>query len=661
MALEILSNQIKKLCIRHFLLMDIIIFFFNPYLALFIRLDGTVNWDLYSSPLLVYSLLFTLIKLAVLGVSRFYGRLWRMASVDELAYAIFISAVAVAVEFSFFYALEKSQVHPFVIFPVSLPLLDGIFSMITIVSIRFSIRFIDLANQKVLLKKHPMQSVLIAGAGESGFSIALEMQRNAHLGLNPVAFVDDDSSKHNLKLRGIPIKGSTDDIASVIKELNVSKVIIAMPMASGIKIRQIMSNCEAAGVETLTVPGIFEILNGNVNISKIRKIQIEDLLRREPVITDNAKVKLLLKGKKVLITGAGGSIGSELCRQVLRCNPAGMILIGHGENSIFEIEQELLAIKKEFTGSEKLDTVISARIADLRSRERLRGIFDEFYPDVIFHAAAHKHVPLMESNPQEAVTNNILGTKNIVSLAVEYGVRHFISISSDKAVNPTNIMGASKRATEMIVLEAARKTGWSYSAVRFGNVLGSRGSVVRTFQKQLQNGGPITITHPEIIRYFMTIPEAVQLVLQASVLNKGGEVFVLDMGQPVKIIDLAKDIIRLAGLSEGTDIEIKVTGLRPGEKLYEELFIEGEHYEKTIHDKILIARNASSCISNLLSESLNYFEAADGQLSRGEIIDILCELIPEFQPQDRKSHAVTKAFRAGNSGMNLSLANLQTA
>ncbi|MGE5432245.1 MAG: polysaccharide biosynthesis protein [Syntrophomonadaceae bacterium] len=661
MALEILSNQIKKLCIGHFLLMDIFIFLFNPYLALFIRLDGAVNWEMYSSPLLIYSLLFASIKLAVLGISRFYGRLWRMAGMDELAYGIFISLVVIIAEFSAFYALKSARVHPLVIFPVSLPLLDGIFSMITIVSIRFSIRFIDLANQKVISKKHAMQRVLIAGAGESGFSIALEMQRNAHLGLNPVAFVDDDSSKHNMKLRGISIKGSTDDIVSVIKELNISKVIIAMPMASGKKIRQIMSDCEAAGVETLTVPGIFEILNGNVSVSKIRKIQIEDLLRREPVCTDNAKVKWLLKGKKVLITGAGGSIGSELCRQVLSCNPAEMILIGHGENSIFEIEQELLSRKKEFTGSERLDTIISARIADLRSRDRLRNIFDEFYPDVIFHAAAHKHVPLMESNPQEAVTNNILGTKNIVDLAVEYSVKHFISISSDKAVNPTNIMGASKRVTEMIVLQAARKTGWSYSAVRFGNVLGSRGSVVRTFQKQLQNGGPVTITHPDIIRYFMTIPEAVQLVLQASVLNKGGEVFVLDMGQPVKIIDLAKDIIRLAGLTEGTDIEIKVTGLRPGEKLYEELFIEGEHYEKTIHDKILIASNASNCISNFLGESLDYFETNNGYLSRGEIINILCELIPEFQPQDRKSHSVAKVAKVYNSELNLSLANLQTA
>ncbi|HEX2868278.1 MAG TPA: nucleoside-diphosphate sugar epimerase/dehydratase [Ignavibacteriales bacterium] len=661
MALEILSNQIKRLCIRHFLLIDIFVFLLNPYLAIFIRLDGSVDWNTYNSPLLLYAALFAFVKLAVLALSKFYNRLWRMAGVDELSYAIFISLAAITAEFTAFYALNKAGIYPFIIFPLSLPLLDGIFSMIAVVSIRFSIRLIDLANQKVILRKNTMQRVLIAGAGESGFTIASEMQRNAHLGLNPVAFVDDDSSKHNLKLRGLPIKDSTDKITSVIKELNIGKVVIAMPKASGKKIRQIMSDCEAYGVETLTVPGIFEILNGNVSISKIRKLQIEDLLRREPVSTDNAKVERLLNGKRVLITGAGGSIGSELCRQVLRCNPEEIILIGHGENSIFEIEQELLSLIKGFTGLEKLSTKVRARIADLRSRERLRSIFDEFHPEVIFHAAAHKHVPLMESNPQEAVTNNILGTKNIVDLAVKYGVKHFISISSDKAVNPTNIMGASKRVTEMIVLSAARRTGWRYSTVRFGNVLGSRGSVVRTFQKQLRNGGPLTITHPDIIRYFMTIPEAVQLVLQASVLNNGGEVFVLDMGHPVKIIDLAKDIIRLAGLNEGSDIEIKVTGLRPGEKLYEELFIEGEHYEKTIHDKILIAGNASSCISNLLGESLDYFERTNGQLSRGEIIDILSELIPEFQPQGQESLPVTRATKTLNAELKMPLINLQTA
>lgn len=662
MSLEILSKHTKNLCMRHFLLFDVFILFLMPYLSIFIRLDGKVDWQTYSSPLLTYALLFLVLKLSVLAAAKFYGRLWRLASVDELAYAIFISVIVILSEFIAFYALRKASVPFIAELPVSLPLLNAIFSMIAVVSLRFSIRFIEIASQRVIQKRYAMQRVLIAGAGESGFTIAMEMQRNPHLGLNPVAFVDDDTKKHNLKLRGIPIKGATEDILPVIRELGISRVIIAMPLAAGIKIRQIMSVCESAGVETLTVPGIFEILNGNVSVSKIRKIQIEDLLRREPVNTDNEKVKNLLRGKKVLITGAGGSIGSELCRQVLGCSPGEMILIGHGENSIFEIEQELQARKRELQPSEKPGTKISARIVDLRSKDRLKSIFEEFYPDVVFHAAAHKHVPLMEQNPQEAVTNNILGTKNTVDLAVEYGVERFISISSDKAVNPTSIMGASKRITEMIILDAATKTGRCYSAVRFGNVLGSRGSVVRTFQKQLQNGGPITITHPDITRYFMTIPEAVQLVLQASVLNKGGEVFVLNMGRPVRIIDLAKDIIRLAGLTEGVDIDIKVTGLRPGEKLYEELFIEGEHYEKTVHDKIWIASNASSYISEFLSESLDYFERTNGQLSRNEILDVLCGLIPEFQPE-REEIRVPAAVQQEDSteGFSISLANLQTA
>nr|HPN37619.1 nucleoside-diphosphate sugar epimerase/dehydratase [Melioribacteraceae bacterium] len=356
-----------------------------------------------------------------------------------------------------------------------------------------------------------------------------------------------------------------------------------------------------------------------------RKIQIEDLLRREPIKTDVQTIVNSIKNKVVLITGAGGSIGSEICRQVIRANPSNLILLGHGENSIFEIEEELKYLK-----SYNEITQINSVICDIRSLDRLEKVFEQYKPDIIFHAAAHKHVPLMELNPQEAITNNVFGTLNCINLAVKYNTGRFIMISTDKAVNPTNIMGATKRICEMIVLDAARRYNKAFSVVRFGNVLGSRGSVVNTFSKQIQRGGPITVTHPKIIRYFMTIPEAVQLVLQAFILGKGSEVFVFDMGEPHLIDDLAKDMIKLSGLVVGKDIEIKYTGLRPGEKLFEELFNEGEVYNNTQHKKIFIAQNASSIVLEDLKEKLLVLEKVINADNRQEISDVVKLIVKEY-------------------------------
>ncbi|MCB0749727.1 MAG: polysaccharide biosynthesis protein, partial [Ignavibacteriae bacterium] len=369
----------------------------------------------------------------------------------------------------------------------------------------------------------------------------------------PVAFLDDDPSKLKLRIRGIPVVGTIDEMAKFAEQFKINKVIIAIPTASGKAIRNILNIARQHNIETLTVPGINEILGGKVDIGKLRKIEIQDLLRRLPIKTDVKKVDELLKGKTILLTGAGGSIGSELCRQILKSNPEKLILLGHGENSIFEIDEELKFIKENNFGKKFVNTKIISRIADIKDKVRLDIIFNEFKPTVVFHAAAHKHVPLMEENPSEVITNNLLGTRNLVECSVKYDIKNFILISSDKAVNSTNLMGVSKRVAELILLKAASENGLNFKAVRFGNVLGSRGSVIKTFRKQIERGGPITITHPDIMRYFMTIPEAVQLVLQASVIGKGGEVFVLDMGEPVKIIDLAKDVIRLAGLEEGVD------------------------------------------------------------------------------------------------------------
>ena len=394
------------------------------------------------------------------------------------------------------------------------------------------------------------ERVLIIGAGSAGVSLVQEMQTaRRHLGFCPVAFIDDDRSKLNARIRGIYVVGDRHAIPDVLEPLRVDKVIIAMPSVSGEVIREIVDICKSAGIQACTLPGIHEILNGKVTLNSIRDVRIEDLLRREPVQTEIEKVAEFLNGKRVLITGAGGSIGSELCRQICSCHPKEIMLVGHGENSVFNIQQELNQFVQVLNESRSTGYAIKihAFIADIRFKDRLRNAFDKFQPDAIFHAAAHKHVPLMEMNSPEAITNNVIGTKNLVDEALRCNVKHFVMISTDKAVNPTNIMGASKRVAEMVVLQAAKQSGKSYLVVRFGNVLGSRGSVVPTFKKQIAAGGPITVTHPDICRYFMTIPEAVQLVLQAAVLGRGGEVLMLNMGEPVKIVDLASELIRLSG------------------------------------------------------------------------------------------------------------------
>jgi FlaA1/EpsC-like NDP-sugar epimerase len=414
-----------------------------------------------------------------------------------------------------------------------------------------------------------------------------------------------------------------------------STLVGAMPTATGKVLRQVMQWSEQSGARARIIPGIYEILDGKVNINQLRNIQIEDLLRREPVVTDTAGVQQLLRGKRVLVTGGGGSIGSELCRQILRCQPEQLIIFGHGENSVFEIENELNELRSKMLKSGLIDpsqAKISAVIGDLRHAARVNALMSDYRPQVVFHAAAHKHVPLMEKNSPEAVTNNIIGTQTLVNAAVTYDVEKFVMISSDKAVNPTTMMGASKRIAEMLVIQAANQRFKGkkrpFCAVRFGNVLGSRGSVVLTFRKQIAAGGPVTVTHPDMERFFMTIPEAVQLVLQAGVMGQGGEIFVLDMGEPVKILDLARTLIELSGLQPGRDIDIAFTGIRPGEKLYEELFLSHESYERTRHEKIFIATNSEANIPVGLNEAVIALAAVAECNDSAAIRKQMGELIP---------------------------------
>ncbi len=657
---KILLNNLLKLRNRHLFIFDIVFSAITPLLALILRLDGNLALQPYISDLVTATLLFLIVKIGIFFSFGFYRRYWRYAGVEELTYVTMLIIAAVVIQTLLFDVVDFTIPWAVDRLPRSLPFLDGLLSIIFIGALRFSVRVVERTRHSRIAFNpgfHQQgERVLIIGAGSAGVSLVQEMQTaRRHLGFCPVAFIDDDRSKLNARIRGIHVVGDRHAIPDVLKPLRVDKVIIAMPSANGEVIREIVDICKSTGIQTSTLPGINEILNGKVSLNSIRDVRIEDLLRREPVQTEIEKVAEFINGKRVLITGAGGSIGSELCRQICSCHPKEIMLVGHGENSVFNIQQELnqlVQVLKDESRSTGYATKIHAFIADIRFKDRLRYAFDKFQPDAIFHAAAHKHVPLMETNSPEAITNNVIGTKNLVEEALRCNIKHFVMISTDKAVNPTNIMGASKRVAEMLVLQAAKQSGKSYLVVRFGNVLGSRGSVVPTFKKQIAAGGPITVTHPDICRYFMTIPEAVQLVLQAAVLGRGGEVLMLNMGEPVKIVDLASELIRLSGYRVNKDIDIVFTGLRPGEKLFEELFIEGEEYDPTEHEKLFMVKNSSRIIPNTLNLSVDALCQAAGKNDTNSIKFLLEQLVPGYKPKYLDDTGLKEGLKNSNSGVN---------
>lgn len=628
MPITFINNILKKLRNRHFLIIDIVIFIISPLLALLIRLEGNLTLSVYMPELLKLLVISVLVKTIIFYILGIYSLLWNAASVDELAKLILANILSTLIIFAIisFAMFVNNPIVEF--FPLSLILIDSAVTIALTSSSRFSIRLSERANQRMKIKS-ASKNIGIVGAGEGGNLIARELFSHRSLGKVSV-FIDDDHSKQNLKILGIPVEGPIEKLSDIIRFYELDKIVIAMPSATGNILRKVTNECIKSGVEVLTVPSLSEIIDNKITFQQIRKVQVEDLLRREPVKTDILKVRKFIRGKNVLVTGAGGSIGSELCRQIFSFCPKKMILLGHGENSIFDIEHEL-NFKLRFIKEKEKPEIIS-KIADIRFKEYLAEVFRETKPDIVFHAAAHKHVPLMEQNPGEAILNNILGTKNLVEQAVKSDVSEFVLISTDKAVNPTNIMGTTKRVAEIITLNAAKLYNKRFSAVRFGNVLGSRGSVLQTFRKQALTGGPISITHPDIMRYFMTIPEAVQLVLQASVLSKGGEVFILDMGDPIKIVDLARDFIKLSGLKEGIDVDIEFCGLRPGEKLFEELFIKGENYISTGHKKILIASNASNILVNGIEQKIETLVSEAKVFDREKIYDLLKSIVPEYTP-----------------------------
>ena len=455
---------------------------------------------------------------------------------------------------------------------------------------------------------------LIVGAGAAGTLLVRQMLMHPKMRMMPVAFVDDDQEKQRKDIYGVRILGTTKDIEKIVQHMGITKVVIAMPSLPNKKLNEVYDVARKTGAECVILPNIDEVMSGNLHVQQLRNVEIEDLLGRDPVELDQTLIEKQLRGKRILVTGAGGSIGSEICRQVSSFRPKELIILGHGENSIYQLNMELLGKYAEHFR-------ITPVIADVQDRKRIFEVMEKYRPDVVYHAAAHKHVPLMEINPREAVKNNILGTRNVAEAANHAKVKTFVMISTDKAVNPPNIMGATKRLCEMIVQDMATKSdATKYVAVRFGNVLGSRGSVIPLFKKQIAKGGPITVTHPDIVRYFMTIPEAAQLVIQAGSLARGGEIFVLDMGKPVRIVDLAKNLIRLSGYSED-DIEIKFTGLRPGEKMYEELLNEGEINPKQIFPKIHIGIADNSKIDRVY-DFIEKFEDYSEQELHDELIDI---------------------------------------
>ncbi len=470
--------------------------------------------------------------------------------------------------------------------PRSIAALDGTITFLLLAAVRSAARYRHEQHQATVIGPDFRKRVLVVGAGEAGALVVREMLRHPETGMKPVAYLDDDPSKVGTRVASVPVLGRISDAHKVIAERKIDEVLIAIPSKVGQDVRNVIEHVRRArpNLTYKIIPGMYEVLSGRVDLRRIREVDIDDLLGRPPIRLDTDSILGYLRGKRVMITGAGGSIGSELVRQICRFEPSDLILFGHGENSIYALERELDRDWPEV----RYHGVIGA----IQNGARLDYVYNRYRPDVVFHAAAHKHVPLMEENPEEAIFNNVIGSRNLIHLALKYGVSHFVNISTDKAVNPTSVMGATKRLVEYIVQDAARRAqpNQKFVSVRFGNVLGSRGSVIPIFKSQIAAGGPVTVTHPDMVRYFMTIPEAAQLVLQASGHGRNGEVYILDMGEPVRIVDLARDLIRLSGLRPDIDIPIRFTGMRPGERLVEELMTEKEERSQTRHEKIFVAR-----------------------------------------------------------------------
>ena len=572
--LKIPANRIIAL-----ILLDIMSIVVAAFTALYIRFDFSFNgipseYLQKFERIIPYSIIITLVFFAIW---KLYKSVWRYASATELLNIVFATTCASVGQIIICHLLNEKMPRSYYVLYWFL-----LFGMTCI--IRFSYRILRLINSKrsEFSGKKERNNVMLIGAGAAANAILKEIETSRYLNLNAKCIIDDNSGCHGKFLRGVPIVGGRNKIIAAVGEYGIDEIIFAIPSASTRVRKEILDICKETGCKMRTLPGMYQLINGDVSIAKLKEVEIEDLLGRDPIKINTEEVLGYVKDKTVLVTGGGGSIGSELCRQIAAHQPQQLIIVDIYENNAYDIQQELI---RKYP---KLDLVVL--IASVRNKERIDSIFEKYRPNIVYHAAAHKHVPLMEVSPNEAIKNNVFGTYRTAQAADKYGTEKFVLISTDKAVNPTNVMGASKRMCEMVIQMMNRQSKTNFVAVRFGNVLGSNGSVIPLFKKQIAEGGPVTVTDPNIIRYFMTIPEAVSLVLQAGAYAHGGEIFVLDMGEPVKIVDLATNLIKLSGYKPGEDIEIKFTGLRPGEKMYEELLMSEEGLKKTANKMIYIGK-----------------------------------------------------------------------
>lgn len=571
---------------------DVILIGVSYFASYLIRFDFQLA-PIYYESIILTTIIFEITIVSCLYFSGNYKIIWRYATTNELIRLLLVVLIGSSLA-SFIIYIVNLRI------PRSIYLLSYVLITICLLVSRIIYMYINEKRKKFQSYKIERQKrALIIGAGSAGQLILNELKKHSEVGILPVAFLDDDENKHYRYINGVIVLGKIEELPYVVEEKSIDLVIYAIPSAHPSLLRKVLNLCNKAKVELRTIPGVYELIRNPsaLNVRNIRKVNLEDLLRREPIKIDLKDISEFLVNKRVLVTGAGGSIGSEIVRQVLRFEPAEVICLDIYENTLYDLQQEL--INTPYISKCKF------LIGSIRDINRLENIFKQYKPEIVFHAAAHKHVPLMEDSPQEAVKNNIFGTLNLVEISDKYNIKKFIMISTDKAVNPKSVMGMTKRICELLVQAYNSKSDTEFSIVRFGNVLGSNGSVVPLFMKQIEKGGPVTVTHEEVRRYFMTINEAVQLVLQAAAFAKGGEVFVLDMGEPVKIIDLARDLIRIYGYEPDVDIKIEIIGLRPGEKLYEELLIDKENCIATKNDKIWVEKTYNSANVEYILETLN--------------------------------------------------------
>ena len=604
--------------------LDIAILSFAYWLSFLFRLEFSIPGT-WMKVLLVtwpYVLIMQYAALALFGVPRLSWRYINIGDVSRVLSAV-CSANAVMLAIRLVGPLAREHISILVI-PLGVIAMNTALSFLGLVGVRVVRRLQGEASerrqQEAGAERH---RVLLIGAGQAGVMVAREIMNRPDLGLHPIGFLDDDPSKHKTSIAGLPVLGRASDISVVAERKHVKRVLITIANAPGHQIRRITELCRDAELETKIIPGIYEIVGDKVNLSRIREVAIEDVLGREPVQLDEDIVGASIRSRVVLVTGAGGSIGSELCRQVSRFGPSKLVLVERYENALFEIHRELRGLFP--------DVPIEPCIADVCDAGRMEQVFAAVSPELVFHAAAHKHVPMMEWNPCEAVKNNVGGTRILADLSDKHGVQRFVLVSTDKAVNPTSVMGATKRVAEIYLQALARRSETRFVTVRFGNVLGSAGSVIPIFREQIARGGPVTVTHPEMRRYFMTIPEASQLVMQAGAMGEGGEIYILDMGEPVKIVDLARDLITLSGLRPDDDIEIRFSGVRPGEKLFEELSTDAEHADKTKHPKVFIGRIDNPPVWDSVVIGLDALVELARQAATDHVRAALGDLVPEYK------------------------------